>query len=1179
MVTSLHGTMRKLNHNTKVVLVIAALTLFFASNLNAIDERIVNMRIEGPADQLFHTNVAVSESCVITDGTGATSTISGYKAICALQQAHTQGLITSYVVENQPLGYWLDAINGIEGQDDFSETWILRINNATANFGIADQEILEDDELLLTYGPWPSEPLDVVSSQKSVHVGKTLTLVALVYDDSAGAFVTSTDPTTFLVGGVSTSTEDGTLKLVPDTEGPLSVSIKQVGKTRSPKRTFTVLPELLPIPVTLRVEGPDSTITHQSLNLPETCAVTDTNNVVHTVEGYKAICVLQRALERGDISSLNVKDFGDPLGLFVDGIDGFITEDDFSKFWVLRNNFESAAVGISSLTLSSGDSLLLHFSDGAARPLSVAASSSTLVIGESIRLRAYEWIDDFNDPQNSGFVEYVSSTRFHVFDSSGVLDADISMPIGVTSWSPSATGTFTAYVTALDHVKSEPIKIIVTDVPPPRQVELRIEGPTTTLMNATVQTPHSCVVTDSTGTTTTVIGYKAICSLQDALKAGHIDSFTLDTDPEMGLWLNAINGIKTDKDFMTLWITRLNGPTAGSSIMEQVVSEGDEMLLSYGSWPHAPLDISFSTSTFASGTPLTLKSLYFDDFEKLYLPLQSTTSTFTLNNVPYATTGTLHITLDEDMIGSEVFVSADSYTRSKRYSLGVKEQEEPDNGGDTGGNGGGGGNSPPPGKGSPQGVSQANIQAAIDKLIVYIQSQQDETGKILDASTSDWSIMSFAAAGIDPATVSTGTGKSILEYATEYQFDDGELNLCAGHTRHALALLSAGIPATNALITSSTDYLISENCYADGQFGLPGINDDVFALFALLGAQATSSDAQIISDITQTIIDDQNVDGASTWAGFASPDITGAVLNVLSYAKEKGVQVAQNVLDSSRAYLKASQNVDGGWGADGVSDALNTSWAVMGITAIHEGQNDWFAGEKNPWHVLTSLVTDDGYYEASWNPGTVDWFSTKHAIPALAGKSWPIDPVTTQPDETPDPAPETPDNSGGSTSSGGSSTQSSNPSSNETGPPPPIADQSQAVDEPPVTETDIDDALLDEFATAEQSQPENEPTTSPETSPTAPSASTGTGSGSSSDQDSETVVDETVDELPAESEEELVSDELLDLLDESLQGQTLVADTGSSPVQKTARGVFGASVALAGSLSTLLAWRLLQTLI
>ncbi|MEK7189532.1 MAG: hypothetical protein AAB666_00955, partial [Patescibacteria group bacterium] len=107
-------------------------------------------------------------------------------------------------------------------------------------------------------------------------------------------------------------------------------------------------------------------------------------------------------------------------------------------------------------------------------------------------------------------------------------------------------------------------------------------------------------------------------------------------------------------------------------------------------------------------------------------------------------------------------------------------------------------------------------------------------------------------------------------------------------------------------------------------------------------------------------------------------------------AKNKGAIIDKYIFTKARAYLKSQQLSDGGWGF-GTSDVLTTGWAMMGINSLDEGQTDWTNSQnKNPWSILTEQLSSDGYYESVWAPGTVDWFGTKHAVPALLGKSWPI---------------------------------------------------------------------------------------------------------------------------------------------------------------------------------------------
>ncbi|MBI5022811.1 MAG: hypothetical protein HZC05_01425 [Candidatus Magasanikbacteria bacterium] len=319
----------------------------------------------------------------------------------------------------------------------------------------------------------------------------------------------------------------------------------------------------------------------------------------------------------------------------------------------------------------------------------------------------------------------------------------------------------------------------------------------------------------------------------------------------------------------------------------------------------------------------------------------------------------------------------------------------------TGGGGGGGSLTPTPT------ISSADIAAKTQSILNFLKTQQSADGKIIDASITDWAIMSFGANN-QYADEIAASSTSLLNFAKGYNFTDESdlLNLCASYPRHTLAFLASGMAGSDNTVQNLISKIKSAECYKNNKYGLNGINDDVFALFALL-ATDTPANELIANDILATIIADQTADGAFTWAGWASADITGAAVNALQYAKNKGATIDQNIFTKAKAYLKSQQLADGGWGF-GVSDPLTTGWAMMGVNSLNEGQTDWTNSQnKNPWSVLTEQLKTDGYYESAWAPGIVDWFGTKHAVPALLGKSWPII-LTPKPQPTPAPA-----NSGG----------------------------------------------------------------------------------------------------------------------------------------------------------------------
>ncbi len=298
---------------------------------------------------------------------------------------------------------------------------------------------------------------------------------------------------------------------------------------------------------------------------------------------------------------------------------------------------------------------------------------------------------------------------------------------------------------------------------------------------------------------------------------------------------------------------------------------------------------------------------------------------------------------------------------------------------------------PPTGGGSGSGtnnqfVSQERINDTVEKLLAFIKSKQESDGKIVDGGTSDWLAMSFGARNIYSNTVKNGN-TSLYDYTYNYPTTelDSELNNCAAHPRHILALLASGVGNTDTTVTTLKSKL--NTCVTNNTFGANGINDDIFGLLAAVALQENNN-SPVVQTTIAAIIANQQPSGAFAYPGpFESPDLTGAAVNALKYAQNNGVAVAAEVFAKAKAYLKAHQLADGGWGF-GTSDALTTGWAMMGINALGEGQNDWFnSAGKNPWHILTTL--DNDHFTQSWD-GNVDWFGTKHAIPALLGKSWPI---------------------------------------------------------------------------------------------------------------------------------------------------------------------------------------------
>lgn len=377
-------------------------------------------------------------------------------------------------------------------------------------------------------------------------------------------------------------------------------------------------------------------------------------------------------------------------------------------------------------------------------------------------------------------------------------------------------------------------------------------------------------------------------------------------------------------------------------------------------------NITTSTLTLnwdSNGNPSTTMYLIADNFNSLGV---TNTTTFDISNLTPSTSYTFNVLSANNN---------DDNSQNQAVNLVVSTLAEGSNNKENTNNNSGNSNTA---------ITDDRITNSVNKLISFLQNSQSSDGKIIDGGISDWSAIAFGSNNIYASDVKNGE-KSLYDFIYNYNFTDAsDLNLCASYPRHILALLASGVEKTDSKIVNLKNK-INSDCVAEGIFGQAGINDDVFGLFSLL-ALDQDINSIAITTIISTIKNDQQPDGSFTWNGWPGADITGAAINVLKYAQSKGIEVDANIFSKAKEYLKNQQLADGGWGF-GASDALTTGWAVMGINALGETQNDWFKSQKNPWHILTTLT--DNRYIQSWDSAT-DWFGTKHAVPALLGKTWPI---------------------------------------------------------------------------------------------------------------------------------------------------------------------------------------------
>jgi len=791
------------------------------------------------------------------------------------------------------------------------------------------------------------------------------------------AITTSTSPAENPGDLAATTSTTSTIPIFTPTTTPTSTPNTSTATTSTPT-TSTIntstsnLDDLESLEISLQVETFDNTLYND--NFTVIACLESPSSTNYTLNAW---CAIQQLAEEKNWA-LN---YGwGQYGVFLSAIDQYDGLD--WSWWSWFSDLEMGMTSLNNKILTKNEHLLLTYG---VNPLKIEINTTTPLLNTTTSIKITEFGFDTN--WNTVWTTSTSSTLI-INDQINILtDGTYDLYINTTT-------NYNIYAQKQGFVKTDTITLQPEDIQglEPISIELRIEFPTSTISSSTIKIPANCAVVDSQKNTSTFSGYKAICALQTAQEQELINYQT--SDWGWGFSLDSINGLANASDWSQTWIIRINNNSAMAGIDGLTLNNDDELLFTYGSWPMEPMQILSPTTTNLN-EQINLQAQVWDDINHEFINFNST-STFWIDENSYnAPTGTLSWTASttED---ATIWVEAPGKTRSKKINLAVINENDNDDDTDTGSNGSNNGGS----NLTQTLVSNNQIQQTVNKILDYLKSQQDDDGKIIGGNVADWVAWSFVANEQYPDNIKKGNS-SLLDYIKSYDLKDpSEINKCVSYSRHILTLYSAGISANDDLIQNLLTKIKSNECYTNNDYGAIGINDDIFTLFALLvvGEDVNQS---IIQDIVSDIKGDQTEQGAFTFNGWSGPDMTGATINTLKYAQSKGINVDEQVFSKAKQYLKSEQKSDGGWAGFGeVSEPATTAWAMIGINALGENQNDWFKENKNPWHVLTEQINEQGYYEPSWAPGTVDWFAMKYAVPALLGSTWPIEPLPVQNDDS-----------------------------------------------------------------------------------------------------------------------------------------------------------------------------------
>jgi energy-coupling factor transport system substrate-specific component len=294
-------------------------------------------------------------------------------------------------------------------------------------------------------------------------------------------------------------------------------------------------------------------------------------------------------------------------------------------------------------------------------------------------------------------------------------------------------------------------------------------------------------------------------------------------------------------------------------------------------------------------------------------------------------------------------------------------------------------------------LSAATAHASTSREVAYLERAQDSNGGFGGAPGqhsselySAWAAIGLAAAGRNPLTL-TRDGHSVL---TALRSEASTLEDAGDDERTILALHACGLPASDFPGASLLAKLVHERS-SDGSFGQL-VNITAFAVFALRVAGSTADNA-VVSDAGRWIAAQQSGDGGFGFAGRGGVEDVDDTAAALQAVIDASGQRASTVVARAVAYLRRAQNPDGGFPEQpgGESNAQSTAWAVQGLDAAGVNVSAVKrAGSRSPLAYLESLVAPNGSVRYSRTNAQSPVWVTAEALTALAGKPFPVAPVS-----------------------------------------------------------------------------------------------------------------------------------------------------------------------------------------
>ena len=303
----------------------------------------------------------------------------------------------------------------------------------------------------------------------------------------------------------------------------------------------------------------------------------------------------------------------------------------------------------------------------------------------------------------------------------------------------------------------------------------------------------------------------------------------------------------------------------------------------------------------------------------------------------------------------------------------------------------------------------ARNQAALDRTVRYLQDMQNSDGGFGGSPGAEsgpmfsaWAALALAAAGINPHDQKRPGGTDVFTYlASHYgqavaESDCAPVVCTTTFERELMVVNAAGAnPHDFGTVDLVRELLGRER--SDGSFphvpdGKPGVNDTIFAVFALapVGEPQAQEAVQRAAAWVETA---QHDNGGWAWDAESTRDevdMTGAAIQAL-VAAGRGRNEA---IEDGLRYLRLAQNDDGcfpEFPGNPESNVASTAWAVQAIWAGGENPESWRrASGAEPLGCMESLQEADGHIRWKRSQDLNGIWMTAYVTPAFTGHHWPI---------------------------------------------------------------------------------------------------------------------------------------------------------------------------------------------